>query len=211
MKAAKLKIRRKGRGRPRKEDAQRHPCGKIDQAWAQRESESEIKSVVMEARQRVYGVSDENGYSGYTLGRIFLDGKINEDQRAAGDAYAETMMRYYGAVGIPFPSPRAQSLFSIKGHDGEVTEERAKRARDASNRMMEIEGMLLRLVDGPQVKGTIYNLCVMDYENLRLMAPQQLLWAKRGLNALHHHKLLRERGKSVISSVNQSSEMPALV
>jgi hypothetical protein len=195
--AEKLRSKRASRsvGRPRKEGVDRYPSGDIKR----HETEKDVLSVALEARQRIHGLSENNALAGYTLGRMFLDGAINEEQRKAGDDYAEIISRYHRLVGIPYPSARAQSLFTVKGHDGEVTESLAKRARDASNRMMEVEGILLRCVDGPQVKGTVYNLCVMDYDHLRGMAPQQLLWLKRGLNALLKSKELREKGKSVMS------------
>jgi hypothetical protein len=98
------------------------------------------------------------------------------------------MARYYSAVGVPFPSARAQNLHSIKGFGGETTIEQARRARAASNKMMELEGVLLRCQDGPRVKSTVFNVCVMDYEGMRTMPEAQLLWLKRGLNALIWHR-----------------------
>lgn len=194
------KLRRKraaqGAGRPRKQGVDRYPSGKIKPA----ETEKEAISVALEARERIHGLKENNALAGYTLGRMYLDGSVSDEQRKAGDEYAEIIGRYHRLVGIPYPSARAQSLFSVKGHDGEVTESHAKRARDATNRMMEMEGLLLQCVDGPQVKRTVYNLCVMDYDHLRGMPPQQLLWLKRGLNAIIKNKELRERGKSVIST-----------
>jgi hypothetical protein len=50
--------------------------------------------------------------------------------------------------------------------------------------MMALQGILLRCPDGPQVRSTVYNVTVMDYEHLRQMPPQQLLWLRRGLTAL---------------------------
>lgn len=196
-KAAKLRAKRatRGAGRPRKENVERYPSGDIKR----HETEKEVLSVAMEARKRIHGLSENNALAGYTLGRMFLDGSVSEEQRKAGDEYAEIISRYHRTVGIPAPSARAQSLFSVKGHDGEVSESLAKRARDASNRMMEVTGILLRCEDGPQVKGIVHNLCVMDYDHLRGMGPQQLLWLKRGLNALIKARELRENGKSVMS------------
>lgn len=197
-KAAKLRAKRASSkaGRPRKEGVERYPSGDIKR----HETEKEVLSVALEARKRIHGLSENNALAGYTLGRMYLDGSISDEQRKAGDEYAEIIARYHRTVGIPAPSARAQSLFSVKGHDGEVTDSLAKRARDASNRMMEVTGILLRCVDGPQVKGTVHNLCVMDYEHLRGMSTQQLLWLKRGLNALIKAKELREKGKSVMGS-----------
>jgi hypothetical protein len=199
-----IKVKRKGNkgaGRPRKENVDRYPSGDIKRSETQREA----MSVAIEARRRIDGwgdkVSDDtvkSPYAGYTLGRMFLDGRITEEQRKAGDEYAEIMARYYRLVGYPFPSARAQSIFSVKGHDGEVTESITERARRASNSMMEVTGILLRCEDGPQVKQLIHNLAVMDFEHLRGVGPQQLLWIRRGLTALANRKQLQGVGKSVM-------------
>ncbi len=189
-KAAKLRIKRalRGAGRPRKENVERFPGGKIKPF----ETEKENKSVVIEARKRIHGanMNVESEFAGYTLGRIFLDGKITEEQRQAGDEYAEAIARYHRLVGIPFPSARAQSLFSIKGHDGEVSDDLASRARKATNKMMELQRVLFDCEDGPQVRSTIHNVTVMDLDHLRGMPDQMMLWLKRGLNALKVHKEL---------------------
>ncbi|MBB4238644.1 hypothetical protein [Rhizobium esperanzae] len=192
-KAAKVKTQRanKGAGRPRKANVERFPCGKIKPF----ETEKDNISVAISARRRIHGfgrtVSDEtvkSPFAGYTLGRMFLDGLITAEQRQAGDDYAEAMARYHKTTGIPAPSPRAQSLFAVKGHEGDVTDSLADRARKASNRMMALQAILLRCQDGPQVRSTVYNVTVMDYEHLRQMPPQQLLWLRRGLTALRGAK-----------------------
>jgi len=202
----------KGAGRPRKQNVERYPSGDIKRSETQRE----VMSVAIDARRRVDGwgdkVSDEtvkSPYAGYTLGRIFLDGRITEEQRKAGDEYAEIHARYRRLVGLPAPSARAQSLFSIKGHEGEESETVTQKARKASNAMMEVEGILLRCVDGPQVKQLIFNLAVMDYEHLRGVGEQQLLWIRRGLTALANRKQLQGERKSVIGWDIQSSKMTA--
>ncbi|CDM57660.1 putative conserved protein [Rhizobium favelukesii] len=185
------KLRRKraaqGAGRPRKQGVDRYPSGKIKPA----ETEKETQSVAIQARKRVNGWSDEtpdkkalDPRAGYTLGLICIDGKITEEQMEIGNEYALAIARYHRLVGIPFPSARAQSLFSIKGHDGEVTDEHAARARSASNLMMRLQGILLQCVDGPQVRQTVNSVSVMDLQHLRDMPPQQLLWLRRGLTAL---------------------------
>ena len=99
-------------------------------------------------------------------------------------------------VGLPAPSARAQSLFSVRGHPGEESESITVRARNASNEMMAVEGVLLQCVDGPQVKQIVFNVAVMDYAHLRTMGDQQLLWLKRGLNALASRRQLKTQGKS---------------
>lgn len=191
-KAAKLKQKRISRGRPRKEGAERHPCGKIKQDWSKRESEKEAMSVAMVARGKIHGLNQNNALAGYTLGRIFLDGNITQHQLEAGNEYAEDMARYYRLTGIPFPSARAQSIGGVRGSDGEISESRAMAARRASNRMMELEGILLRCEDGPQVRSTVKSVCLMDIEGLRTMPERQMLWLRRGLEALHVAKHLRK-------------------
>lgn len=186
-KAQKLRLKRtQAAGRPRKQNVERFPSGKVKPF----ETEKENKSVALDARKRLHGCNDDNPHAGYVLGRIYLDGKITKEQLEAGDAYAETMARYYRLTGIPAPSPRAQSLFSIRGHDGEVTESLAARARAATNAMMEAQGILLRCIDGPQVKSTIHSVTVMGDDHLRGMPQQQILWLRRGLQALHDRKAL---------------------
>lgn len=193
-KASKLRIKRATRaGRPRKENVDRYPSGQIRHS----ETEKEVKSVAMEARARVHGLQTASVFAGYTLGRMYLDGRITECEREAGDAYASQMVRYYGLTGIQFPSARAQSLFSIKGFDGETTSERARQAREAADRMMKLEGILLQLEDGPRVKTTVYNTCVLDYEVMRTMSETQLLWLKRGLQEIHWQLGLAKSAKAV--------------
>lgn len=180
-------------GRPKKDNVDRFPCGKIKP----KETERETKSVAIEARMRMHANGNdkfdaESQLAGYTLGRIFLDGKITEPQLKAGDAFAEAMSRYYSATGIPFPSARAQSLFTVKGYDGDVTDDQAKRARKASNYMMELAGVLMSCSDGPQVRQTILNVAVMDLDNMRSMPPMQMRWLRRGLERLRAHMGIAE-------------------
>ena len=213
MKAGKLRIKRKNKaGRPRKENVERYPSGDIKRS----ETQKEAMSTAVEARRRIDGWGDKvdddtvkSQFAGYTLGRIFLDGRITKEQLEAGDEYAEIHARYRRLVGLAPTSARAQSLFSIKGHEGDITESITVRARNASNRMMEVEGILLRCVDGPQVKQTVFNTAVMDYEHMRGMGDQQILWLRRGLMALASRKQLPTHSKSVISWDIQSSEMRA--
>lgn len=181
-KASRLRIKRTQRaGRPRKENAARFPSGQIKHE----ERERDIMAVAVEARKRIHGLDTNSIFAGYVGGRLFLDGRISECEREAGDRYAEMMVRYYRLVGIPAPSARAQSLFSVKGHDGDISEELAKRARSASDQMMKLEGILLRLKDGPRIKTTVFNTFVLDLDILRTMSETQLSWLRRGLQEIH--------------------------
>lgn len=193
-----LSRKRKG-GRPRNNDAERYPGGQIKHDYRKAETERDIMGTVVDMRQRQYGLNETDAKSalaGFVLGRMRLDKAINEVEFEAGQRYAEDMARYYRMVGIPAPSPRAQSLFSVKGHDGDITPEQAKSARDASNRMMEMEDVLLRLHDGPRVKTTVFNVCVMDFDNLRDMPSHMFGWLHCGLRALAMHYGLQDVRKS---------------
>lgn len=95
-KAQKLRAKRKAQlGRPRKANAERFACGKIKPEWSKQESEKEAMAVALAARKRMHGLEARGALAGYTLGRLFLDGRITEQQREAGDDYAATMVRYY--------------------------------------------------------------------------------------------------------------------
>lgn len=141
-----------------------------------------------------------NPRAGYLLGVMCMDGKITESQLEAGDEFALAIARYYRLTGIAFPSARAQSLFSIKGHDGETTASEAARARDAANRMMALRGVLLQCVDGPQVSSTVWNVAVMDLDHLRDMPAMQVVWLRRGLEALKNSGLLPNTRKMEMAS-----------
>ena len=168
-------------GRPRKE-GERYPSGDRKRE----ETQQEVMSVALGARWVHHQVPSTlfkgRDLSGFTLGRMHLDKKVTEPELEAGMWYAETMERYYRAVGIPSPNPRAQDLLSVRGHDGEVSETAQKRATRATNEMMRVEGILLRA--GPGVKQTVKNVCVEDIEELRLMGSAQLRLLKMGLMAL---------------------------
>lgn len=151
--------------------------------------------MAMEARARIHGIEDNTPLAGYVLGRLFLDKKINAEQRKAGDEFAEAMGRYYRLTGIPFPSARAQSIGGVRGSDGEVSESQETAARRANNTMMHLTGVLLKCKDGPQVRQTVINVCVLDYESMRTMPDTQMTLLRRGLDALIWDRGLRSGGE----------------
>lgn len=172
---------RQAAGRPRL-PGERYPSGDRKPS----ETMQETMSVATEARMRLHGVQSVIfkglDLAGFTLGRLHLDKKITEPELEAGIYYAEVMERYYRAVGMPSPNPRAQDLLAVRGHDGDPSESTQKRATTATNLMMKLEGVLLRA--GPGVKQTIKSVCVEDIETLRSMPPSQLRLLKAGLLAL---------------------------
>lgn len=204
-KAGKLRTKRIKQGRPRKEGVPRHPCGQINKTYARQETEREVKSVAMEARERVHKLKHANEndvaeFGGYTAGRLFIDGRITRQQLEAGNEYAIAALRYCQATGIPFPTARAQELGRVRGgYSGEESQSAQERATKATGAMMRLIGVLQQCAEGPQVKQTVHNLFVMDEEAMRMMPDRQMKWLRRGLDALIFAEGLRKYGKSDIT------------
>lgn len=126
---------------------------------------------------------------GYVLGRMLLDGTVNQRQHDAGCRYAEDMARYYGLTGVPFPSAHAQNLFAVRSTGGEDSEARAERAREARKRMTALRSVLLACGDintGRRVEHTVKLICVEDIAERRHLNPPMKAWLVYGLNALAH-------------------------
>lgn len=153
-------------------------------------------SVAIDMRQRVHGACTATARRpewGYVLGRIYLDGKlgsmegIGKMRLEAGTRYADAMARYHGLTGMPLPSARAQNLFSVHGYDGETSAELAKAARRASDRRMEIEGVLLRLPNGRHVASAVHSVCFLDLDESRGWPDHMMAYLRRGLAELGLH------------------------
>jgi len=165
---------------------------------------ADTMSVVVETRQRVHGACTATARRpewGYVLGRIYLDGKlgsmegIGKMRLEAGIRYADTLARYHGLTGIPLPSARAQNLFSVHGYDGETSAEIAKAARRASDKRMELEGVLLRLPNGRHVASAVHSICFLDLDEARLWPDHMLAYLRSGMDAIILHEGLRGRGE----------------
>lgn len=189
-----LRIRqRASAGRPRKA-GERNPCGRLKSV----ETEKEAMSVAVAGRKRVHNLPyDKAGLSGYTLGRIFLDGNISEHELTAGNWYTEQVMRYYGLVGIQFPTARAQNIFAVGGEPGETSAERARQAHAAKVYAMRLYRILSVCENGPQVRSTLYGVCIEDNEMLRMMPAHQMELLRRGLRLMLFESGLQNERKSV--------------
>ena len=214
---ARTKARRRAKGGLKPvPGVRRFPSGDIyitKEMRRQRENEAreltesekaDAMSVVVQMRQRVHGASPATAKRpewGYVLGRIYLDGKlgsldgIGKVRHDAGTRYADALAKYHGLTGIPFPSARAQNLFSVHGYDSDMSENRASAARRASNRRMELEGILLRLPQGRRVASTVYNVCFMDLDAARDWPPHMMGYLRTGLDALILNEGLPSRGE----------------
>lgn len=210
-KAKSKSAKRKQRaGRPRIENVDRTPSGQISRSRKQTEErEKDIKGVVIQMRQRQHGTTaTESPEWGYVLGRIYLDGTLGtvrqpggekglaEMRLDAGNEYAMDVARYYSLTGIPFPSARAQSLLAVRGYDGDVTEEKAQMARSAANRIMKLEGVLLKCEEGRNVASAVKSVCVMDIDEARMWPAHMHRHLIRGLDAMIFHNRLASERKS---------------
>lgn len=156
--------------------------------------EMDAMNTVAATRIRHMGLKGEDAFNlaidprrGYLLGRIFLDGTISHRQHEAGLRYAEDMARYYGLTGTPFPSPRAQDLFAVRGSGGEDSASKGERAREARQKMNALRGALLACGDintGRKVEHTVKLVCVEDIDERRELNPPMKAWLVRGLNSL---------------------------
>lgn len=173
-------------GRPRL-PGERYASGDLKRS----ETEKQIKSVAIEAAFRVHGIETDgkDGYHGYTLGRMFLDGKVTLPELEAGNWFCEQIARYHSLTGVPFPSARAQDLFAVRGEAGEVSQSRSEAARRAKEMHSALQVALVQCERGAQVRTTVYNVCVMDVEGLRMMPAHQVEMLKTGL-----HRLMYFRG-----------------
>jgi hypothetical protein len=153
----------------------------------ERETEREVMEVAVTARAKHTRLAEplaKQPFAGSVLGLMHFDRHFSDNQYEAGKRYAEDAARYYSAVGIPFPAARAFDMFSIRGHDGEVSEDRAKAAREASNKIMAIERVLLCLDGGPLVKRKTFEVCVLDDHSAREWTGFTISYVRRGLAAL---------------------------
>jgi hypothetical protein len=180
------------RNRKRTVNVVRTPSGQISRAKSaiearQRETEREAMEVAVMARSKHTALPEplaKQPFAGSVLGLMHFDRRFTDNQFEAGKRYAEDMARYYSAVGIPFPAARAFDMFSIRGHDGDVSEDQAKTAREASNKIMAIERVLLCLEGGPLVKRKTFEVCVLDDHSAREWTPFTISYVRRGLQAL---------------------------
>lgn len=144
MKAKSKAAKRRTRmGRPVLPATDREPNGRKSRRIASTiRREDDMKAVVIEARQRIYGLSKRDADSqdgGSVVGRLYLAGRIKWHHRAALNRYAEDMARYYRLTGVQAPNPRGLDLNRVRGEPGDTD---PARARDAANRMMALEGVL---------------------------------------------------------------------
>lgn len=127
MTKARTKAQR--RGRTRKQGA-REPNGR-----PQRESVSEIKAEVIEARMRQHGltlVQAGDRLAGYEIGRLYIRGQLDLIDVEVCDDYVQIVARYLVLTNPQHPFPKAMDyVATIKGLSGEPDQDYINRVRKA--------------------------------------------------------------------------------
>lgn len=180
------------RGRKRKA-GKRHPSGKLVQPRLE-ETQREVMSTVLEARQRHFGVSERQAKDerlGTPLGRLAFVGAITLSQYAAGELYGETMARHRAVVGLPPAQPRSVTGLLINegifgGGEPVYDPELIDRIRKEAAAAM----MVLRDADRDMPVGTrrgpsllVHSLVCYDVD-AALWSAADLKWLGHGLDAL---------------------------
>jgi len=172
------------RGRPKKENAVRKPCGESTgeeiipppfnmTGIAEKEVVHEGK--ILQLRKRVS-----------ELERLYDEGRIRERQRIAGERYADLVRRYrIHILGAPSPEAKVSQPEGPRGYDDVDMElldiERQKAIQEDNERLRKCyDGAWLCLVDrfdGISIKRAVDNLCLRDDSS-------SLSAARIGLNLL---------------------------
>lgn len=171
-------------------DAMREPNGRISRSGIYHEP---VDAVAINARMRLQSITADEAKDprrGYVLGCMLLDGAITQDQHDAGVRFGEDMARFYGLTGVPFPSARAQNLFSVRGDGGEVSEDHAIAAKAARFKAHKLRDVLLAVGDidtGRRALHSVTQVALLDVIEARRWPSHMASYLKRGLNALAKH------------------------
>ncbi|WP_409361579.1 hypothetical protein ACRPOS_000990 [Bartonella heixiaziensis] len=93
--------KRAKRGRPRIKGCAREPNGRISRAKTPREP---VNQLAIEMRAKRFGLTIEeakNPLAATYIGRLYLQGEINQDQYDAAQKYLEVRNNYLCAKGLP--------------------------------------------------------------------------------------------------------------
>lgn len=122
---------------------------------------------------------------GTVIGRLYLEGRLNSAQYAAGKRWAVTWAEYCAATGIPSPHPRAAAIGEgLRAEPPDPDSDRGiaatRLARRAMKRFDVAHAELLKC--GMQAEAAVRKLCEGLGETP--LGHEQFLHAKRGLDAL---------------------------
>ena len=173
-------LRKKG-GRSRNGMAPREHSGRIDRRWAADQRQKAAMETALEARQRIFGLSETQArdpLAGSTIGRMVLHGELSRDQGQMAVKYSEVINAYQRAIcaptGINEPRPDTSG-----GGDYEAFCERAKSRYD---------GMMMALRDlSMEQRSAVVFKALDQFITQDNHIPMLVGDLRIGLNRLHRH------------------------
>ncbi len=181
-----LSRKRKG-GRPRKAGP-RYANGNRKESFVREETEKEARSVVIDARQRIFGMTEDQAKSdlaGTLLGRLYMAKHITKQQFEAGERYAHDVWRYSVTVLGVTPTVQAQNMLKVKGHQGDDDDTAQRRIDRITAAWVATETVLGTCPIGS--KATLRSVCVTEEDACGDMPMSQMALLRRGLASLARH------------------------
>jgi len=180
----------------RKSGGNRYPNGRKRQP----QKEEDPRKVALEARQRVFGVSEgeaKHTEAGYTLGRLIRslvpDYKGANKQQAmhflmAGNDFAETMRVFMLSAGLGSPTPVALDPNRVRGRGGDkpvIGQAKAYLYLDALKEVDRINYQLVKC-KMPSALEIVWQVCVCERdETLFPLTPAEMGVLREGLNRIY--------------------------
>ncbi len=179
------------RGRKKKPGA-RHKCGKRKVSAIQ----DDMRSVVVEARMRIYGVGLElakRDTLGSPLGRLLHWHIITPAQAGAGYDFASTLRGYLAASNGQRPSQGKAGFVPTVGGtagDRDMSAHIQERARAYMEALREVDTLD---PTSPSATSIVWDVCISENDRMR---DKELGLLRAGLNALsrvHHRGVIHHR------------------
>jgi hypothetical protein len=132
---------------------------------------------------------------GYVAGQMWHDHAITQRQHEALERFCADMARFYASSGVPFPSARAQSLFSVRGHSGDESDDRAEMARKARIKANTMRDMLIGTIPCPngtkvqidmgrKIIHALTQVAILDIPEARGWPEHMMVLVRKGANIL---------------------------
>lgn len=165
-------------GRKRKAGIKRQPNGQPSRA--KEETAKKARKTAVEARKRLYGLSDEQAAkqdAGTFIGRAVIAGELSVNQQNAAEEYERVVLANAAAIQTP---GRVISTSSLAPFDDEAYTKRCRAARARYEDMMQI---MLKLDQEQRVTnslGVLYCAIIQDTDMWHMMGDLRL-----ALNSIH--------------------------
>jgi hypothetical protein len=183
----------------RRPSVPRYPSGKIrpEAVVPRQEKPEDAMATVKAARaRRGYGqIHHLDGRPGYALGRLHLNGMIDDHQLEAGRRYAADVHRYQVLEGFAPATPKALEMGAVGGRpvradpDPEDVHKARRRVADLSCAIRDLAGSTSR---GHVANIAVRNLCVND-DDATFWPDHMMTGLQAGLRALVRYYGIGER------------------